>query len=764
MTTDAMKSNNANMEASNSAKIYNGPNTNQQQGGDEILIDIRAVFLMLWRRKYVIFGMVLIGLSLTIIALTLIKPQYTARSLVLIEDSQKSKIPAELKLFLNDVVRFDSTLVVNELEVMRSRTMARKVIERLELLTDPDFNSSYRHSLEKYAPELLQTQKSYKSFNIFKSELGSLPPELVERQINEVVTRFLQNLNVRTVPGSYVIQIQYVLPDPSKAALVANTMADLYIEERLETKFKASRKLTDWLDTRLEELRGQVRASELAVAEYRAQNNLTEGIRTYISTEQVSELNSQLINAKAQEAEAKARLKQIRTLDGGAGPIDSSADVIKSGFIQKLRADEANLVRQYSDLSNRYGDRHPDMIRVQRELKDLRASLQLEMSKVVQNVANEVEVASARIAALQEGLDDLKDVRDVENEKLVRLNELQREAESNKLIYDNFLQTYKRSDEQDKLQEAQARVLSYAAVPNRATYPDRLLFLSLGLALSFFLGIFIAFLLEKLDNKFRSANQLEKVCGYPCFALIPAIKKMNQQQLIQYIVDKPSSTVAEAVRTLRTVINLRGRRNGQKPRVITITSSFPGEGKTTLSSWLGRLAAKSGDKVILIDGDMRRPNVHRAFGIGNDATLVDYLTGKNTLDEVVQKDEKTGLHIICAKSVPNSALDLVSSDKMAKLVEALKKEYDLVIMDSPACMAVSDARILATYSDETIYAVAWDRTPREVVMGGVKQFADMGYNNLAFTLTNVDVKRHVRYGYGDTVYYYGNYHEDGSAV
>lgn len=747
-------------EGHGKGKAYNSYQTHSSQDDEDVLIDVRSIFLMLWRRKYVIFGIMLIGFSLTIMALTIITPQYTARSLVLVESNQRSNIPSELKLLIDNYVRYDSTLVMNEIELIRSRSMARKVIERLELLTDPEFNMAYRESLKEYAPELLDRKQTYKSFNVFKSELGSLPPEIVEHQINTVVTRFLQSLSVRSIPGSYAIQIQFVSPDPAKAALIANTTADLYIEQRLEEKFKASRKLTDWLDERLEELRDQVRESELAVAKYRAGNNLTEGIRTYISTEQVSQLNAQLINAKASLAEAQARLSQIRALSKNKGAIETSGDVLSSGFIQTLRSDEAALMQEYAELSNRYGARHPAIVKIKNELAGVRAQINQEMQKVAASIANEVEVAQARVKALQDGLNDLKDVRDMQNEKLVRLNELEREADSNRMIFDNFLQTYKRSDEQEELQEAQARVISYAAVPAKPSYPDRLLFLSLGLALSLFLGMLLSFLLEKLDNKFRSARQLEKFSGFPCFALIPAVKSKTQQELANFILDKPSSTVAEAVRTLRTVINLRARRNGAKPKVITITSSFPGEGKTTISGWLSRLAAKSGEKVILIDGDLRRPNVHRSFGRTNDVTLVEYLTGKNKLEEVIVKDELSGLHIIYAKSVPNSALDLVSSVKMETLIEALRKEYDLVVIDSPACMAVSDARILATYSDEIIYTVGWDKTPREVVMSGVKQFSDMGYNNLAFTLTNVDVKRHVRYGYGDTVYYYGDYQEE----
>lgn len=342
---------------------------------------------------------------------------------------------------------------------------------------------------------------------------------------------------------------------------------------------------------------------------------------------------------------------------------------------------------------------------------------------------------------------------------MIKLDELDREAKSNKLIFDTFLQTYKRSDEQEDLQEAGVRVLSYAVAPSRATYPDKMLLLSLASALSLFLGLGMAFLLEKLDNTFRSASQLERVGHFPCFALIPEVDQLKDGPTADFVISKPSSTAAESVRTLRTVLNLRSDKD-KRPRVVTITSSLPGEGKSTLSGWLARLAAKSGERVILIDADLRRPSIHRNFGASNEISLVEYLTGKKTLKEAIQKDSASGLHILYGKSVPNSALDLITSQKMSDMVEALREAYDLVIIDSPACLAVSDARVLARMSDRTLYAVAWDKTPREIVVGGVKQFSDMGYGPLAFVLTNVNVHRHVRYGYGDTVYYYGRYKED----
>jgi capsular exopolysaccharide synthesis family protein len=724
-------------------------------------IDIRGMLLMLWRRKYVIFSLVIIGICSAMIGLSFIKPSYIARTLVLIEDSStQQKIPDELKLMVSNYMRFDNSLILNEIEVIKSRTMARRVIERLSLMTDPELNASYQKFIKDNTAESAVKGEGFKTLSLYKDELGSLPANVSDEQINQVITRFLENLQVRAISGSYVIQIQYSAHDPNKAALVANTIADIYIENRLDTKFKATQKLSSWLDNRLKELREQVRVSDQAAAAYAAKHNLFQGSKTIMSAEELSQLNTQLVNAKAAQAEAKASLEQVSQLAKNPESIGSAVEIINSGFIQNLKRDAVALQRKKSDFSERYGERHPEMIKIQTELADLNSKIEQEMVKIADSLQNELAIADARVEALEISLEEAKGARGIDNEKMIKLNELTRDVESNRLIFDNFLQTYKRTDEQEKLQEAQARVLSYAAVPNKPAYPDRLLFLSLTTALSLFLGIFLSFMLEKMDNTFRSASQLEKYIGFPCFALIPRLENMNQKELGKFILDKPSSVVAESVRTLRTVLGLRGRKNGQKPKIITITSSFPGEGKTTLSCWLSRLAAKSGDKVILIDGDLRRPNIHKTLNCKNDMTLVDYLTDKATLEDVIQKTDPSGLHVICAKSVPNSALDLIGSDRMKRLVESLGQVYDMVIIDSPASLAVSDARVFSMLSDHTVYCIAWDRTPREVVMAGVKQFADMGYSSLSLVLTNVDVKRHARYGYGDTLYYYGNYNEE----
>lgn len=722
---------------------------------------MRDLLLMLWRRKMVVVGCVLIGLSLATIAMSFMKPHFVARSLILIEVTAQPKNLDELQAFMG-TLRMDTSFILSEIEIMKSRSLAKRVVERLNLLADPEFNPKFKYSIKTAVsdPKKETPDQEFKKLSVYGTELASLPTEVVDKEVADVITNYLSSLNVRSIPGSNAIQIEFTSVDPNKAALIANTIVDAYIEQRLERKFQAAKKVTDWLDERLTSLRGQVQAADQAVAKYKEENKITTGNRNAtISEEQLSALNSQLILAKTKKAEAEAKLMQVKELAEHPERIEASGDVFNSDLVLGLKGRQAELQSRVAEMAGRYGPKHPELLKARAELDELSRNIRNEILKNSQTIENEVMFAEASIKSLEAGLTEYQGQQFEDNETNIDLSELQRQAESTRLIYDTFLKTYKKNDEAEKLQSPEARVISFAVAPRAPAYPNKMLMLSLGGAISLFIGLAIAILIEKMDNTFRSANQIENSVGYPCYALIPSVENMTQTELTNYIVSKPSSTVAESVRTLRLVLNLRAPKSAPKPKCVTITSSFPGEGKTTLSIWLARLAAKSGEKVIVIDADLRRPNIHRSMAKSNDASLVDYLTGQKTLEQVIHKDEATGLHMIYGRSVPNSALDLVSCDKMNKLVASLKQVYDLVIIDSPACLAVSDARVLAKMSDQLIYVVAWDRTPREVVLSGVKQFADMRYDNLAFVLSNVDVKRHVRYGYGDTAYYYGRYKE-----
>ena len=721
---------------------------------DELDVDLRRLLMLLWRRKWVVMGIVVVTVAVAAIISSLLPTRYTAQSLVMIESESINPKGIELQNFMSEM-RLDTALVLSEVEVLKSRETARRVIMRLNMMAEDEPSS------QSLMTTPAENETEFKSLSVYRTEMTSDENPVLSDKMNRAIAVFQNNLAVKPVPGSYVIQISYTSGDPQRAALVANIVMDVYMEQRLEEKFLATQKVTNWLDNRLTALREQVRQSEKAVEDYRSRNNLIEGARFEMTAQQLSELNTQLVLAKSKRAEALARLNDTEGYVANSGVADASPDVLNARYIQDLKRSETELLQQKADLSSRYGPKHPTIIKINAELADLRSTLRRETQQVADAVRAEYEVADARVEELQKALAEMQGQKRVEYKAMIDLRELTREAESNRLIFDNFLETYKRSDQREQLEEPEARVLSYASVPEDPSYPNKPLIISLAAAISLFLGIAFVLILEKLDNAFRSASQLEQRTGYPCFGLIPAAdSSVTKHGIADYIIKKPSSAVAESIRTLRMVLNLRsGNDEASRPRVVTVTSSLPAEGKTTISAWLGRVAAKSGEKVIVIDCDLRRPNLHRVMKMSNEKTLVDYLTGDMKLNQVVNKDDPSGAHIICARAVANSALDLISSEKMRKLIKSLKETYDLVILDTPAALAVSDARILASESDFTLYIVEWDKTPREVVTTGVKQFSDFGYENLAFVLSGVDVRRHARYGYGDTAYYYGRYRE-----
>ena len=715
-----------------------------------------------------ILSVMLIAVSLVFFFVNTVAPKYTAKSLVLIEGRYDPG--PELRAFISNM-RVDTTLVISEAEVLKSRSLASKVIDRLDLMNDPEFNPKLNAMAPKptlsdmlgqssaYNTQQREPRKNdFKALSVYDSAHDDTTRAAIENDKGLVIDRFLKHLIARPIPGSFVLQIEFTSQYATKSAFIANTIADMYIEQRLEKKFQATQKLSRWLDSRLDGLRTQLRNSEAAIEDFRNENNLVSGARTEVTAQQLSELNSQLVIAKSKQAEAQARLNQIKGWIDNPAAIESTSEASNSRIIQNLKIKEAQALGNIAEMSMRYGDKHPAMINARSELADLRREMAEELKKVAQNLQAELEVAKARVNEIEKSLNNVEVTRLAENQANIELRELRREAESNQIIFDTFLKTYKKADEREKLEEPDARVISYATTPRTASYPNKPLFLALAAIASFFLGVALSLLLEKLDNAYRTANQLEDETNYPCFGVIPRAKKWSRKKPMgDFILNRPSSNVAEAVRSLRMTLKLRSKTQDKQTKIVTITSSLPDEGKTTLSSWLGRACARGGEKVLIIDCDLRRPRLHDAFGKTPERTIVDFLTGKATLEQVAYKDKESGADVIFARSVPSNALDLISKQRMKNLILASRERYDLVILDTPASLAVSDSRLLASLSDQTLFAVSWNKTPREVVNAGVKQFADFGYDRLAFVLTNVDIKKHSSYGYGDAVYYYSRF-------
>lgn len=727
----------------------------QQGNSDEI--DLQELLRTLWRRKSVIFSVVAILTALTTLIVFQVAPRYTATTNVII-DGRKSNV-VDIESVMTGMSA-EMGALLSEVEVIHSSSLIRRVVEKLKLEQDPEFNAaiakkSWMASL--LDPETYLSRDVLVSLGLTENEVLLSEDELAEQTSNRVVKAVQGQLEVGIVGRSQVIAINFTSTNARKASLIANTIADQYIVDQLEAKFEATRRATSWLNDRLGDLRERVETTERAVEDYRETIAASSGQSSSMTQQQISELNSQLILAQADRAEAQARLNQVQRLLSSSSDLASAAEVLNSQLIQRLRDQEAEVLRKVSELESRYGDRHPQMIKARAELTDLRASIEREVRKIAQSLRNEMGVADARVATLRQSLGQLETKNSSQNQAEVRLRELEREANANRLLYENFLNRFKETNNQEDLQQADARIIARAEVPVDPSAPKKKLIIAVALVGSMFLGIVLVFVLEQLDNTFRGAEQIEQMTGIPAIGMVPLLTGtlLGRTDVGRYPTQKPGSATTESVRSLRTSLMLSNV--DAPPKVVGITSTVPSEGKSTLAAWLAQVAATSGQRVLLVDCDLRRPTVHRTFGVSNENSIVELLANECSLDQAIKKDPESGIYVLPAKNTQANALDLLSSSHMAENLKALRAHFDFIVLDAPPILAVSDAKVIGLMADKMLYVVKWDGTPRALVQSGLKETVEAGIDLAGTVLSQVNVKKHSKYGYGDYGYYYGRY-------
>jgi succinoglycan biosynthesis transport protein ExoP len=729
-------------------------------------VDIAELFRILRRRQWIIVGTVVLFTGLAGLISFQLTPQYTAVAKIMI-DARKERV-VDIQAVLSGL-NPDATMMESEIEVLTSRSLAERVVRQLHLDDDPDFNPALSITKKK---SWLQGLSPFDWLpKEWREVLHPSPPtpqltaaDQKHEALSHVVDQFLARLRVTAIGRSLVMSIAYVLPDPAKAARIANTLAEQYLVSQLEAKFDATKRANDWLAQRLDGLRQQVEVSENAVVAYQAKHNLAVTAQTDVTTQQLTELSTQLTLSRAETAAAEARLGQVEGLvrRGGA---ESAAEVLNSPLIQKLREEESALQRKLSELATRYGDRHPRIINARAEIAQLHNSIENEVAKIVQNLRNQVQVARARQEALSNDVQHLKEQANEVKGAEVELGQLKREAQANRTLYDTFLARFKETKQEQGIDQPDARIISTADIPAALTYPKKSLIVALAAAASLWLGIFLAFIVERLDSGFRGAEQIRTAAGLSTLALIPYQGRLGRRKRPEaFVVAKPASQLAESIRTLLAGVLLSDI--DTVPRTVLVTSALPGEGKTAISVLLARVAALGGKRTLLIDCDVRRPSIQRVLypkpqaGAERDQPpigLSDVLTEQVSFNEAIFADKETGLHVLFAgHGVPNPE-NLVHSKHLAGLLEMVTERYDLVIIDSSPVMAVADPLILAALTDRTIFVIQWEKTPRKVALSALRQLANANAQLAGVVLSQVNVRRHARYGFGDYGYYYGRY-------
>ncbi len=712
----------------------------------EDMIDLHQLWGVIRRRANVIAGCTILGTVLAAIFIFQLTPRYTAEATVMLE-TRKNQMVDFTSLMAG--LTGDQSVVRSEMEILKSRALADKVAEKLDIDHWPEFNPALRRPgfFDALLSPFSWVTNAIRSLTT-SSSAAALDSEARNRDRKAAEVGLLMSRMEITNDGrSYLIKIHAQSTNRNAAALIANTYVDFYLLDQIEAKFDAVKRASGWLNDQLDQLRQKVRDSEHAVEVYKDQNNLTQTTKgTTLSEQQLSELNSQLILATADRAQKESSLAQIRS---GA----ESAAVMNSPLVEKLRADEADLRHKKAELANRYQPSHPTMVNLQSQIDDIKRKIDEESGKTVRSLQGDVNAARAKENSLKDQLANLQKSTNQEGKLDVQLRELQREADANKLLYENFLTKFKQTSSEEDIQQADARLVSSALPPRIPSFPKKTVLIGFSFLASLLAGAAAAFILERLDNGFRNAEQVEKLLGVSTLGLVPGIVRQELPQDV--VVKRPTSQYSEAIRSIRTALRYSDVDN--PPKVVLITSSLSNEGKTVFATSLARSVARSGGKALLVDCDLRRPSVSTLLGVGGEPGVLDIFAENANQDALIRIDDESGMHYIPSKGGTANPQDLLSSQQMRAFLERMRARYDLIVLDAPPVLAVSDPIILSHFVDTTIYLVRWETTPRPIVTGAVKMLRANGGDIAGVVLSRVNTRKHATYGYGDNGYYYGRY-------
>jgi succinoglycan biosynthesis transport protein ExoP len=713
---------------------------------------LRHALNVLKRRRGVILGCSLLLTVLAAIVVFQLTPRYTAEAQVMLDTRKKQVIDMQAVM---SGLQSDAAVVRSEVELLQSPALAAKVVQKLDLTSNKLFNPRLAPPTFWDRINPIHLIRGWLSDAGGPEDAQSQPnPEQQKRvEFDAAVNALLHGLAVFNDGRSYIIKIRYESPDPALAASVANTYADLYLLEQLEAKYAATRRATEWLNEHVGDLQKKVQASDQAVQLFKQQHQLIQTKGTTVTAQQLSELNSQLIIATADRAQKEANLRQIQDMLKSPGGADAAAQVLASPVIQRLKEQQSQLRRQEAELSTRYRPAHPAMINIRAEIADLNKKIAEEINNVVRGISNEVNAARTRENTLREQLQLLQRSNAQQDSAEVELRELERQAEANRTLYETFLNRFKQTSAQQDIQEADARLVSPAQVPTVPSFPKKLLLIELAFFLSVVIGVLVAFALEQLDSGFRSAEQVEKLAGVPFLGLVPALGMGKRPQDV--VLQEPVSSYAEAIRSVRTA--LRFSNVDSPPKVVLVTSSIPEEGKSVFSTSLARSVARSGGRALIIDCDLRHPTLRNLLGEPKGADLVALFRDGVDVSQIIQVDEQSSLHYIPARGGTSNPQDLLGSQQMKNFLESMRARYDLIVLDAPPVLAVSDALVLSHLVDAMLFLVRWEKTPRPVALGALRLLQNQGRHLAGVVLTRVNVRKHARYGYGDYGYYYGRY-------
>jgi polysaccharide biosynthesis transport protein len=724
-------------------------------GGDRSLA---AAVRQLWRRRWFLFAAMLAGGSIAAAVVWSLPSFYVgeARLLVGVAGPRVLNVEAVIADISPDAER-----VQNESFILQSRTIASEVVAQLQLDKDPAFNPQLRGPSmwsrlaaavgEALAPvEARMPPWMLDWVATIRPAPLRAPPPGSEQKANQLVDLLLSRIDVANLGRSHVLSIKAEAPSPTTAAAIANSFAEKYLDFQRGEKVRTIERVDKFLADKIGELRDQVRKSDQAVEDYRRTHGLYKSGQGSVTTQQLSELNSQLMAAQAAKVDADSRLAeaQFRRLD--AATSETVPAVLHSPLIAALKQQQAESERRAAEASVILGDRHPQARSVRAEAGSIASRLSAEVSRIVEGLTREARAANARHAALAQQFERLKKEIGTVNDKSIQLEALEREAVVDRNLLEAMLNRAKQSAGSADFMQANAKLVSAAVPAELPSYPPKALIIFLGSLAAALAAAAIAWIRETNDHTLRRPEEVEALTGLPLLAMVPQLRRKT---VAQKVLREPNSPYGEALRRLFLGVELSDV--ASSPKVMLFSSSIPGEGKSVMVSSLGRMLAKDGKRVLMVDCDWRNPQLHQILRCSSGPGLAELLTDDAALlNASLHRDKQSGADVIPAGSWDSRAAHLLRSERMAELLALLASSYDVILLDCPPVLVTADALALSRLAQKVVYVARWGHTPHEAILEGLKQFHAVQADLAGVAVSRVDVKEYRRYSYRNLTYNY----------
>jgi succinoglycan biosynthesis transport protein ExoP len=749
-----------------SAELYDDqgpPQDDSQLGPGHSDSSELELFLAAARRQAVLFVVCcIVGVMAGVGYFKTRTPDYAATASVLVDNQQVRAVQDAYQALVqgSDVA---ASYLDTQMELLVSDPILLKVIDKLGLVNDPEFN---------------RNTASLLSLLLRKAKLPSGEVEDELRTPRQVAEYLKSRVEVRRLPRTPILQITCKSERPEKAAALANGFVEAYLSDQLDAKYESTRRVSAWLQERIAELKERVLASDLALQKFKEEHDLISSSGRLVNEQQLTEVNTQLVNARAETAQAAARHQRAKTIREQHQTDAIVSGAISNQIIERLRQSFVNALKRESELSSKVGPDHASVVALRQEMREYEKLMFQELGRVEEVYLNEWEVARSREKAIEDRLASLVGAAASTNRTLVTLRELERESESYRTLYQSMLQRNQEVLQAQSVPVSESRLIISAWPPDRPSYPKPLPILAVALILGGGIGVSLGVLREFLDAAFRTPQQVRQELQLELLGMLPVMerhflrgsaKQTNEKNgkliarapaRMRHVFDHPLSGYAEALSAVKVSADLALPRRGCKK--IGVVSVLPGEGKSTVTFNLGVLLAQVGMRTLVVDADIRNPQLTRRIASETKGDIVSAAVGGGSepVDAMVLRDENLPLALLPAgskKLLPHTWA-ILTSPGVGKVLDQSEAQFDFILFDLPPMGAVLDASAFAPQLDAVVVVIEWGATARRLVRVTLENNPRVRERCIGVVLNKVDMGRLTRYvRYDSKEYYHARY-------